>query len=134
MTKGWAKQIFSDLIRPSPSSIISAFSPSIRTTARLRLQILMGSEVKFRTSTRRSKNHPPGSVPPAIVQERSGLLNRAMCSWIIAVWYGLVESVFMSYVGGVHVLSLIHISEPTRRTPISYAVFCLKKKKKYKHK
>src|SRR5665647_1990914 len=29
---------------------------------------------------------------------------------------------------GIH-LSLIHISEPTRRTPISYAVFCLKKKK-----
>src|SRR5665647_3222752 len=27
-----------------------------------------------------------------------------------------------------HELSLIHISEPTRRTPISYAVFCLKKK------
>ena len=27
-------------------------------------------------------------------------------------------------------LSLIHISEPTRRTPISYAVFCFKKKKK----
>src|SRR5665647_1392044 len=30
---------------------------------------------------------------------------------------------------GVVGLSLIHISEPTRRTPISYAVFCLKKKK-----
>src|SRR5665647_1193356 len=30
-------------------------------------------------------------------------------------------------------LSLIHISEPTRRTPISYAVFCLKKKKKKQH-
>src|SRR5680860_1694007 len=29
-------------------------------------------------------------------------------------------------------LSLIHISEPTRRTPISYAVFCLKKHKKDK--
>src|SRR5664279_5159626 len=28
--------------------------------------------------------------------------------------------------GSVHFLSLIHISEPTRRTPISYAVFCLK--------
>src|SRR5664279_5237948 len=27
----------------------------------------------------------------------------------------------------VFILSLIHISEPTRRTPISYAVFCLKK-------
>ena len=30
-------------------------------------------------------------------------------------------------------LSLIHISEPTRRTPISYAVFCLKKKKTTHH-
>ena len=30
-------------------------------------------------------------------------------------------------------LSLIHISEPTRRTPISYAVFCLKKKKTNKN-
>ena len=28
-----------------------------------------------------------------------------------------------------HVLSLIHISEPTRPISISYAVFCLKKKK-----
>ena len=28
------------------------------------------------------------------------------------------------------VLSLIHISEPTRQAEISYAVFCLKKKKK----
>ncbi len=31
-----------------------------------------------------------------------------------------------------HVLSLIHISEPTRQAEISYAVFCLKKKKKKK--
>src|SRR5674476_1177628 len=30
------------------------------------------------------------------------------------------------------VLSLIHISEPTRQAEISYAVFCLKKKKKKK--
>src|SRR5450756_2723033 len=29
-----------------------------------------------------------------------------------------------------HILSLIHISEPTRLGMISYAVFCLKKKKK----
>ena len=29
----------------------------------------------------------------------------------------------------VYVLSLIHISEPTRQEAISYAVFCLKKKK-----
>ena len=32
-----------------------------------------------------------------------------------------------AYLG--HVLSLIHISEPTRLGMISYAVFCLKKKK-----
>ena len=32
------------------------------------------------------------------------------------------------------ILSLIHISEPTRRTPISYAVFCLKKKKNKRRK
>eukprot|EP00826_Nyctotherus_ovalis_P066880 TRINITY_DN9938_c0_g1_i7.p1 TRINITY_DN9938_c0_g1~~TRINITY_DN9938_c0_g1_i7.p1 ORF type:complete len:109 (+),score=19.02 TRINITY_DN9938_c0_g1_i7:810-1136(+) len=31
-------------------------------------------------------------------------------------------------------LSLIHISEPTRLLSISYAVFCLKKKKKKKKK
>ncbi len=28
----------------------------------------------------------------------------------------------------IHALSLIHISEPTRRGAISYAVFCLKKR------
>eukprot|EP00658_Telonema_sp_P-2_P012011 TRINITY_DN14585_c0_g1_i12.p1 TRINITY_DN14585_c0_g1~~TRINITY_DN14585_c0_g1_i12.p1 ORF type:complete len:111 (+),score=12.95 TRINITY_DN14585_c0_g1_i12:453-785(+) len=35
-------------------------------------------------------------------------------------------------VGNVQYLSLIHISEPTRLLSISYAVFCLKKKKKKK--
>src|SRR5450756_2983939 len=32
--------------------------------------------------------------------------------------------------GAIYYLSLIHISEPTRLGMISYAVFCLKKKKK----
>ena len=32
------------------------------------------------------------------------------------------------------VLSLIHISEPTRQAEISYAVFCLKKKRQRKKK
>src|SRR5665213_4610590 len=31
--------------------------------------------------------------------------------------------------GDIYWLSLIHISEPTRQAEISYAVFCLKKKK-----
>src|SRR5665647_3763986 len=36
------------------------------------------------------------------------------------------EKADLAAVGNVINLSLIHISEPTRRTPISYAVFCLK--------
>ena len=42
----------------------------------------------------------------------------------LAVIAELCDRVMVMY------LSLIHISEPTRRTPISYAVFCLKKKNK----
>ena len=37
-------------------------------------------------------------------------------------------------IGDLSDLSLIHISEPTRQAEISYAVFCLKKKKKKRHK
>ena len=43
---------------------------------------------------------------------------------------GIVLLLSIVMFSAVYVLSLIHISEPTRRTPISYAVFCLKKKKK----
>eukprot|EP00658_Telonema_sp_P-2_P027366 TRINITY_DN21143_c0_g1_i1.p1 TRINITY_DN21143_c0_g1~~TRINITY_DN21143_c0_g1_i1.p1 ORF type:complete len:666 (-),score=155.24 TRINITY_DN21143_c0_g1_i1:45-2042(-) len=48
---------------------------------------------------------------------------------ISAVSFDAEESVRRS-----QMLSLIHISEPTRLLSISYAVFCLKKKKKYKNK
>ena len=40
---------------------------------------------------------------------------------------GLKEAI--KILDGVEDLSLIHISEPTRQAEISYAVFCLKKKK-----
>ena len=39
----------------------------------------------------------------------------------------VLELSFVSKNPKISQLSLIHISEPTRRTPISYAVFCLKK-------
>src|SRR5680860_1665866 len=39
---------------------------------------------------------------------------------------GIVQSTARTESGYLLFLSLIHISEPTRRTPISYAVFCLK--------
>eukprot|EP00658_Telonema_sp_P-2_P008461 TRINITY_DN13190_c0_g1_i1.p2 TRINITY_DN13190_c0_g1~~TRINITY_DN13190_c0_g1_i1.p2 ORF type:complete len:352 (+),score=101.86 TRINITY_DN13190_c0_g1_i1:1339-2394(+) len=50
----------------------------------------------------------------------------------------ITASMFQAYAGGAKegtqdsLLSLIHISEPTRLLSISYAVFCLKKKKKKK--
>ena len=44
--------------------------------------------------------------------------------------YGAMVTPLPGWAFGTMLLSLIHISEPTRRTPISYAVFCLKKKKK----
>ena len=46
----------------------------------------------------------------------------------LSVFTGVIEDIKKSF-PQVNTLSLIHISEPTRRTPISYAVFCLKKKK-----
>ena len=45
-------------------------------------------------------------------------ISGACGSWMDSVPHLLISG---------QVLSLIHISEPTRRTPISYAVFCLKK-------
>src|SRR5680860_280048 len=55
--------------------------------------------------------------------------------WQVAMPYTNVEvdeiralvqdAIFSRGPSGVKRLSLIHISEPTRRTPISYAVFCL---------
>ena len=46
----------------------------------------------------------------------------------------LGQAILAIRAGEVLVLSLIHISEPTRQAEISYAVFCLKKKKKRKLK
>ena len=43
------------------------------------------------------------------------------------VWKFSFEIFKSKTYSSISVLSLIHISEPTRRTPISYAVFCLKK-------
>src|SRR5665648_1146603 len=48
---------------------------------------------------------------------------------ICAGFFSMVVSTYLDTVG-MAMLSLIHISEPTRLGMISYAVFCLKKKKK----
>eukprot|EP00831_Metopus_contortus_P069466 TRINITY_DN62488_c0_g1_i1.p1 TRINITY_DN62488_c0_g1~~TRINITY_DN62488_c0_g1_i1.p1 ORF type:complete len:102 (+),score=27.14 TRINITY_DN62488_c0_g1_i1:121-426(+) len=57
----------------------------------------------------------------------------------VSATYGLGSTLreeYLQITSGSHrllSLSLIHISEPTRPLYISYAVFCLKKKKKSKH-
>ena len=52
-------------------------------------------------------------------------------NWFPPYSYHLALFVFISgYFYKTDYLSLIHISEPTRQAEISYAVFCLKKKKK----
>src|SRR5665213_3887264 len=53
-----------------------------------------------------------------------GGLGLALCFGGALAWQS-VQSRVTPYV--VQVLSLIHISEPTRQAEISYAVFCLKK-------
>src|SRR5678815_1052804 len=44
-------------------------------------------------------------------------------------WKWVVDALKEVYIHAMQCLSLIHISEPTRLLSISYAVFCLKKKK-----
>ena len=75
--------------------------------------------------------------------EKDGLLKRennpvSRRSWnVLLTDYGSQKADevirIFNRIDNVIYLSLIHISEPTRRTPISYAVFCLKKKKKRAH-
>src|SRR5665647_3685311 len=58
----------------------------------------------------------------------TGNMNRSITALTLEDWVIGMSTSVMTW--SVSYLSLIHISEPTRRTPISYAVFCLKKKKK----
>src|SRR5450756_3029545 len=57
----------------------------------------------------------------------AGLSGEIICAWDNGE--ELIESMMVGAMG--QDLSLIHISEPTRLGMISYAVFCLKKKKRY---
>ena len=59
---------------------------------------------------------------------------RKVADWQIANPHPALEHDDLNWPqGALYVLSLIHISEPTRQAEISYAVFCLKKKKKKTH-
>src|SRR5664279_4794676 len=67
--------------------------------------------------------HPAG--PYARVSDPSVAYDARHHSWMIST-VALTDTPNGPF-GAAVLLSLIHISEPTRRTPISYAVFCLKK-------
>eukprot|EP00658_Telonema_sp_P-2_P023691 TRINITY_DN1949_c0_g1_i5.p1 TRINITY_DN1949_c0_g1~~TRINITY_DN1949_c0_g1_i5.p1 ORF type:complete len:382 (-),score=86.58 TRINITY_DN1949_c0_g1_i5:12-1157(-) len=53
-----------------------------------------------------------------------------ICGTYMGLIYNEALSCSIDFFGTAYQLSLIHISEPTRLLSISYAVFCLKKKKK----
>src|SRR5674476_401547 len=59
----------------------------------------------------------------------SGGITHASFGGIGLGYYLGINPVIGAAFFGVGSLSLIHISEPTRQAEISYAVFCLKKKK-----
>src|SRR5450756_2790294 len=74
--------------------------------------------------------HPSPGDPPMPPLSLPALQSGSPTAWEEAVYAFLVEKRARSgSTRTVESLSLIHISEPTRLGMISYAVFCLKKKK-----
>src|SRR5665647_248858 len=74
----------------------------------------------------RKYGHDRGIERPEIVVYEKAFHGRSIAT-LSATGNEKIQKGFGPLVEG-FILSLIHISEPTRRTPISYAVFCLKKK------
>src|SRR5450756_3077170 len=92
----------------------------VNTTAAIKVQKLIS---EFSSAAQLREPNAASSRPPV-----SGVSNSAMsCKSIILE---LLHVGDVQAVEGLAYLSLIHISEPTRLGMISYAVFCLKKKKK----
>src|SRR5665647_1182791 len=82
-------------------------------------------------STLKAVDTPYGKMGAVICWENyMPALRMAMYRQRIALYCAPTADDRDTWVSTMQHLSLIHISEPTRRTPISYAVFCLKKKKK----
>eukprot|EP01016_Furgasonia_blochmanni_P003911 TRINITY_DN11529_c0_g1_i2.p1 TRINITY_DN11529_c0_g1~~TRINITY_DN11529_c0_g1_i2.p1 ORF type:complete len:267 (-),score=33.22 TRINITY_DN11529_c0_g1_i2:41-841(-) len=69
------------------------------------------------------------SITPQIIDDFSDRSTLEAERWSPGSLIFSLVALSATLIDGPSVLSLIHISEPTRRTPISYAVFCLKKKK-----
>src|SRR5428012_842 len=90
---------------------------------------------KDQRTERRTATRNPGS---ALWIQRMKSMNRTTIALSLGVLAGLPGAALAQAGHDAHhpgtPLSLIHISEPTRLGMISYAVFCLKKKKKNKNR
>ena len=67
-----------------------------------------------------------GDKKPEATRRRPMVVSKG---WVQGIALVMVLGFTVMGILAYHTLSLIHISEPTRLGMISYAVFCLKKKK-----
>ena len=74
-----------------------------------------------------NKNWLDATLKPCLIMLTAGILSSCFLIWLLpsSLW----RATALGAINGMICLSLIHISEPTRLRRISYAVFCLKKKK-----
>eukprot|EP00658_Telonema_sp_P-2_P010350 TRINITY_DN13902_c0_g1_i6.p1 TRINITY_DN13902_c0_g1~~TRINITY_DN13902_c0_g1_i6.p1 ORF type:complete len:609 (-),score=174.92 TRINITY_DN13902_c0_g1_i6:74-1900(-) len=97
-------------------------------------EVIFGSGTKFPAVTVKGVEHKPGMVNNVYIFPglSFGISQCAAASIPDSVFLRAAEAVANSLTPQdiAEDLSLIHISEPTRLLSISYAVFCLKKKKK----
>src|SRR5674476_928551 len=127
-------QVFDRLVEPLLGGVhagraaeLSARStaPDIVALARKNRSLYLG--------LRKMRRHaPPATGAPVLVTLTGGLgrLVEALVARLAGDDLRLDSPVCLIARAGTGYLSLIHISEPTRQAEISYAVFCLKKKKK----
>ena len=113
------------MIRGPPRSTLSSSSAASDVYKRQEIQRALFSAVKAAQSIPELPDHREWDQLSDIGKDRHKELHNAL---IVAVIDLIAVSQGESVENAVGELSLIHISEPTRRTPISYAVFCLKKK------
>src|SRR5674476_1506561 len=75
----------------------------------------------------------PGIITASVDNDAGGITTYSLAGsqfGYVLLWTFIPITIALAIIQ--EMLSLIHISEPTRQAEISYAVFCLKKKKKKK--
>src|SRR5664279_1993108 len=110
------------LLVTAVGAAVAAAAPSIGVLVAVALVVGAGSTV--------AQMLVPMAASLADEEHRGQVVGMVMSGLLLGILLARTVSGIVAQVAGwrsVYILSLIHISEPTRRTPISYAVFCLKK-------